>query len=689
MLPKAIAPPSRGGPRTFALDEALPKLPLPQLSETVETLRTRVLPPFVASREEEEELERILSGLPEELGQAQQKLQETFAERPNYVDHYWARYAYLADRSPIVPQESTASHYFDPLQEAYPGAPRVPQTLRAALVLAGVADVHHRLQTQAFPVVGSSASSPFNMLSFRYVFETCRVPGEAFDALERHFAVSDAKRTKPRTAVVGTRGRFYEIDLDDASDASRPLSVGSLMATLDRVAQLASEAEFDRDPLGPRALLDVGFFTSWDRPSWARTRRLLEQASPTNAAALDAISRAVVVLTLDDACPESSADLHHDLSLPHSRSMSAGSRWHDKAMQLIVFRNGASGFSMEHSNSDAAQPNEVLREVEMFTRAWFAQVAKAFNGSMLPAEAFARGEHARDTGAVLSPPRRLVFVAPALETDPIRVALAQARAAHEKLRTTAWRLTIRRLEKFGRKHIKTLGVSPDSFMQVALQAAYAHVRAGNAADPPSVYETVGVLTFRHGRTEAGRSVTRETKNAVAAIGTMRRLAETKQPWPPTLAPDAARVLRTACDAHSRVIRDAAAGKGTDRHLFALACMQAELGLPPPKLLSNAVYRRSSNWDLSTSHCFAELVHDERGGSTFRTWTGLEYGCVYSIQDDFCDFTVLCPHNDPEPFVGAVVSSMGLMARALSSSSSPSSSSSSSSSSTGGGGKAKM
>ena len=80
--------------------------------------------------------------------------------------------------------------------------------------------------------------------------------------------------------------------------------------------------------------------------------------------------------------------------------------------------------------------------------------------------------------------------------------LAEAEAAKRDLFDFAASVDIDALHysKFGRSHIKTLGVSPDSFAQMAMQLAYFMTR-GHLVP---TYESMSMRRFLHGRTETVR-----------------------------------------------------------------------------------------------------------------------------------------------------------------------------------------
>ena len=67
-----------------------------------------------------------------------------------------------------------------------------------------------------------------------------------------------------------------------------------------------------------------------------------------------------------------------------------------------------------------------------------------------------------------------------------------------------------------------------------------------------------------------------------------------------------KLLFNARNAHVKYMRDAKEGKGVDRHLFGLRMIFeqqfAKQGLPTPSIFTDDAYKKSSHWQISTSHC---------------------------------------------------------------------------------------
>ncbi|KAG0051586.1 hypothetical protein BGZ90_006725 [Linnemannia elongata] len=129
--------------------------------------------------------------------------------------------------------------------------------------------------------------------------------------------------------------------------------------------------------------------------------------------------------------------------------------------------------------------------------------------------------------------------------------------------------------------------SPDAYMQMALQLAY-YKQIGQ---PCATYETGSTRAFRRGRTETIRTLSSDSYAFCKAMEDSSVEPEKK-----------VKLLRAAIAAHSKYQREAANGKGVDRHLMGLRlCLQAG---ETHGLFQEPVFGKSAAFLLSTSGLFA-------------------------------------------------------------------------------------
>ena len=209
------------------------------------------------------------------------------------------------------------------------------------------------------------------------------------------------------------------------------------------------------------------------------------------------------------------------------------------------------------------------------------------NGSNLPAVSFA-------------PPHLLDFTV----TEPLKEAIADAGVKLDAL-VEEVDLALLHFTHWGTAEIKSLGFSPDSFIQTALQLAFYRVMGEVGAH----YESGGTRQFIHGRTEVIRSCSLESRDFCLAM------------QGDALGPDTLALMKTAIQAHNSYAKMAVAGLGVDRHMQGLKLVGQEAGLEAAAIYSDPGYLRAARMRISSSQvggstasylCFGPLVADGYG-----------------------------------------------------------------------------
>ena len=134
---------------------------------------------------------------------------------------------------------------------------------------------------------------------------------------------------------------------------------------------------------------------------------------------------------------------------------------------------------------------------------------------------------------------------------------------------------------FGKNVAKKCKVSPDAFIQMALQLAYFR----DIGQLNLTYESSMTRLYREGRTETVRACSVESANWVKSMNDSKVTDEER-----------VSLLRKACENHQQAYRDAMTGKGIDRHIFCLYVISKYLEVDSPFLKEVL----SEPWRLSTS-----------------------------------------------------------------------------------------
>jgi len=192
--------------------------------------------------------------------------------------------------------------------------------------------------------------------------------------------------------------------------------------------------------------------------------------------------------------------------------------------------------------------------------------------------------------------------------------------------------------------------SPDSVVQMSILLAYYRLYGKVVC----AYEPVLTKRFLHGRTEAMRSTTVKTAELCAVWA---HSASTKK--------QKMEALKEATQHHSKLVKEAADGKGVDRHLYALKCIAEKNNLPVPAFFSCKAWKALNHTVLSTSNCgnpairlfgFGPVVDDG-------------FGIGYIIKDNGIQYSISSKHRQTRRYANTleeVLTEIGQMLNPLSS-----------------------
>ena len=175
-------------------------------------------------------------------------------------------------------------------------------------------------------------------------------------------------------------------------------------------------------------------------------------------------------------------------------------------------------------------------------------------------------------------------------------------------------------QDFGKEFIKGQKISPDSFVQMAIQLSF--MKMHNV--PAATYESAATRIFSQGRTEVIRSCLPETVKFTQAMTNPSENLNNQM-----------NLFKTALNSHNAYARLASQGQGVDRHLQGLKMAALEMGQSVPALFSDPGYTRSSRMRLSTS----QISSRNSGFCCYGPLQPDGYGCSYSIGSNSLQFSV--------------------------------------------------
>ncbi|KAJ3416690.1 hypothetical protein HDV05_000520 [Chytridiales sp. JEL 0842] len=333
----------------------------------------------------------------------------------------------------------------------------------------------------------------------------------------------------------------------------------------------------DRDSKTSMCQPAVGVLTGGHRDTWFKAYERLKKISPTNLETFETIRTSLFAVCLDDHSVSSDLDsFHHQIF----HNLDAHNRWFDKAIQIVVASSGKAGINGEHTPADAVVPGRIMEFVT-----YNEPAVEPKNVASSPA---------------VAAPQKLHWVI----DDEVKKLMNEAQTTAQALIDDT-----------------QMKASPDAYIQLAIQVAWRRLYT----EPTAIYESASTRGFLHGRTETGRSLTTETWNFAKSFDD------------PKLSVDEKKALfHAAAKSQSNYLKEAAQGKGVDRHLLGLRVqIQTPEEAKKATLFQDPAYIKSMYFKLSTSNI----------GTGERLWGGFGpvvpegYGINYAIGSDNFKFSI--------------------------------------------------
>ena len=511
--------------KMYAYQDTLPRLPLPALEESSQKL-LEWSAVFLSEKELSLTREAVQAfTCPPGSGPLLQKKLEIMAldpNIPNWLEDFWAD-TYLCNPAPLT-TGSNVTFILDKNQRVK-HLP-IPEFLTSLIF--HLLPFHQQILDESLSV-DFQGKRPLCMSQYKTLMATTRIPGE----------VRDSHLTDPnsRHIILIHKGHYYRVQVLDEKR--------------ERIDAAALLHQFRSILEAPKTdnLTSPGLLTSLPRRKWATLRSHLLELSPYNKTSLEEIEKALAVFIIDDQEPESESEL-----FKHFFCSNPANRWYDKSLQFILNDNGDLGINYEHSGVDGT----TLGRLVSYLYAHMEPVKKEV----------ATGEQQADASCY-----EITFVL----DDELEIEIQEARYLHQKANED---LAFRVLpfNEFGKDRIKTLGISPDSFVQIGIQLAQ-HKTFGRAFN---IYESVMTKQFLHGRTEAMRPVTKEAQEFILSPST--------------------KSLKAASLKHVDRINECKNGHGVDRHLFGLKKIHEKMypEQPLPAVFNSPGYHTITSNTFSTS-----------------------------------------------------------------------------------------
>ncbi|XP_017865145.1 PREDICTED: carnitine O-palmitoyltransferase 1, liver isoform isoform X1 [Drosophila arizonae] len=523
-------------PGLYSFQGSLPRLPLPSVHDTMQRYLRSVRP--LLDDENYERMTALANEFEHTIGKKLQRylLLKSWTST-NYVSDWWEEYVYLRGRSPLCVNSNFygTDAIFMNLTNS--------QSARAANVISLLLNFRRLIERQELQPIMVQGMIPLCSWQYERTFNTVRVPGLETDRIV-HYRDSNH-------IVVLHKGCYYKMLIYYKGRTLRPCELQ---------LQIKEILESKATPLEGEEHLAA--LTAWNRSKWAETRNTYFSYG-TNHIALRTIESAAFVLSLDDE------PFEFDLKRPElldsfGKKLLHGNgynRWFDKSFTVCVGNNGRVGFNAEHTWSDAAIASHMWENLII---------------DDLESDGYDETGNTKGIPEFTPPtPTRLHWDLKACLPQIEEATICATKLCNE----VDLRILVH--QEYGKGFMKKCRLSPDAFIQMALQLAY-YRDAGRFS---LTYEASMTRLFREGRTETVRPCTIESSAWVKAMEN-----------PSTTNDERVELLKKACERHQLAYQDAMCGNGIDRHLFCLYVVSKYLEVDSPFL--NEVL--SEPWRLSTS-----------------------------------------------------------------------------------------
>eukprot|EP00013_Stygamoeba_regulata_P028005 CAMPEP_0177663262 /NCGR_PEP_ID=MMETSP0447-20121125/19813_1 /TAXON_ID=0 /ORGANISM="Stygamoeba regulata, Strain BSH-02190019" /LENGTH=712 /DNA_ID=CAMNT_0019169049 /DNA_START=61 /DNA_END=2196 /DNA_ORIENTATION=- len=545
LLVKAFLPRKRS---TFVMEESLPSLPLPSLQDTCDRYLDSVRPLLTTEEylKTSEALDQLQSS--SVAKQAQAALVKMASNQRNWLSEWWLEYQYLRSPWPLCvnynwfvlegekcrwnPQQLVSK---DVLKKN----PYELQTTRAAAMLAAFLNLHEEIVEERLEPGMVGGMIPIDMSGFRLVFGSCRRPHKRDD---RDEFVRFEQDLPKRHIVVVCKGHFFSFPVHH--QYGERLYVSELKIQFDKCIEMANQAGSVAHP--------IGAMTAGKRPDWAAFYRTHILGNMTNEESMAILQSSTILISLDDELISDNREMGMQLLCGNPSN-----RFYDKGVTMIVLPDGRCGLNVEHSFTDATVVGYLWESALNLEK--FSYMKPLTDKLLLP-------HHLKwdwSESARLQMENALVTELQVIANVDLEICPSP----------------------YGKGYIKSVRLSPDGFLQMALQLAFYR----DQGYIPLTYESASTRRFCLGRTEVIRTASDASKHFV-------ELFEEKAG--PCSTEDKIAALKQAISSHVRRSQLAAAGLGVDRHLFGLKIFMQENQQTLPAFYSDKAYQLP--WALSTS-----------------------------------------------------------------------------------------
>ncbi|XP_035736541.1 choline O-acetyltransferase-like isoform X3 [Vespa mandarinia] len=466
---------------------------------------------------------------------------------------------------------------------------------------------------------------PLCMAQHYQMFRIYRRPGINIDE-----QIIFDRATSGDHIIVVHHNQFYSVPVR-ASDRGR-------ITESELIQQILKIMETKANPVTP----PIGILTTAKRPVWAKAREELMK-NERNRHNIELLERCLCIVCIDDDVlpatfnnPYRTNDrwigerdlanvLHHILHGGGSRHLAAN-RWFDQTVQLILGKDGLWGVCYEHSAGEAPA---ILNAIEDITKKI---------ESMAPIEENLVPSH-------LPAPEKLEWNLSELSLNNIREASSNFDALVEDLD-----LCVLNFSDYSKEFVKSCKISPDVYIQLALQLTYFRLHGKLVA----TYESAGIRRFALGRVDVIRAASPEAlawakamcqgdpeSQSTNQLNNIQDEGSKRVQFTIYSADRIKELFDLAVQRQTKEMNDNITGRGIDNHMMGLRYVAKEAGEPIPDIFTDEAYKIVNHFALSTSQVTTKTHAFVGYGPVVPDG----YGCCYNMQKNKFIFQISAFHSD--------------------------------------------
>uniref|UniRef100_A0A8C4IX60 Choline/carnitine acyltransferase domain-containing protein n=2 Tax=Dicentrarchus labrax TaxID=13489 RepID=A0A8C4IX60_DICLA len=527
--------------RNLTQQQGVPSQPVPPLDQTCDHYLSIV--ETVVEPEQLNQTKKVVADFqkPGGVGERLQRgLERRARSTENWLTDFYKKADYLDKRKPLV----IFSNPGGLVRKKAIRDINMEQTWWGSRFTAALLEIKTRIDNGTLPV-DYIAGRPLCMKDFDNLMSSCRIPGPKTDSL----AFWGKSANPPKHFTVAHNGHFFTMDAYNSD--GMPLTTDQLYVQLKRIRN--SSLETNTDP--------VGILTTQHRDIWFKVYTNLIK-DKTNQESVSTIETSMFTLCLDGAVPNRSdeSSLVHQMLHGGGSQWNSGNRWFDKGTQAIVGQDGTVGMNNSHALVDGTI-------ILSFTDILVEQRDKI--------------EIQRETNMEPLPmPKKLHFnITPEIKKD------IEDAKQHMDMLAQNLDVKVKVFDHFGKKVIKNHKMSPDGFVQMAIQLAYYRL---NQQLCPTM-EPMTLRMFREGRLALMNSSTSAAAAFVMAFDDHKKQNSEKMD-----------LLEKAINTHRMITLMGVSGQSVQGHLLGLRMQAVEEEIPMPDIFTDTSYSKAFDFKLITN-----------------------------------------------------------------------------------------